>query len=84
MQRRSDLVRLVGEKAVVNCLLGGRMEKVLWDTGAMVSMIDKYWLAENFPGVTILAISVKNGWEIKTTDITSAFLQGEKSTVNFS
>ena len=27
---------------------------------------------------SMLAISVKNGWEIKTTDITSAFLQGDQ------
>ena len=50
VSQHSELVGLVGEKAVVNCVLGGKVvTKALWDTGAMVSMVDKDWLALNFP-----------------------------------
>ena len=56
--QHGKLVRLVGEKAVINCLIGGFVTtKALWDTGAMVSMVDIEWLRSNFPDEKILPIS---------------------------
>ena len=56
--QHAKLVGLVGEKAVIDCILGGKVPaKALWDTGAMVSMISKRWLAHYFPDEEILAIS---------------------------
>ena len=43
------LVKLVGRKCTVNCLLDGVSEKVLWDTGGQVSLLSKCWLDEHFP-----------------------------------
>ena len=43
------LVKLVGRKCTVNCSLDGVDEKVLWDTGGMVSLVSKSWLDEHFP-----------------------------------
>ena len=54
---QSKLIRLVGKRAVVNCLLGTKEVKALWDTGAMVCMIDKAWLEQNLPQEKVLAIS---------------------------
>ena len=50
-QRR--MVKLVGEKPMLQCYYGGKAVKVLWDTGSMVSMVDRQWLDEHFPGVKI-------------------------------
>ncbi len=46
---KRKLVSLVGEKPIVNCRLSGKESEALWDTGAMVSMVDKPWLEENHP-----------------------------------
>ena len=50
------LVSLVGEKPIVHCKLGGENRDALWDTGAMVSMISKTWLAENYPSSKIESV----------------------------
>ena len=46
---KRKLVSLVGEKPIVNCLLNGEKAEALWDTGAMVSMVDRTWLDSHFP-----------------------------------
>ena len=45
---KKKLIRLVGEKPVVACILGDKKTDVLWDTGSMVSLVDRKWLAKNF------------------------------------
>ena len=54
---KGKLVQLVGERATVNCLLSSKETKALWDTGAMVCMVDKQWMQENLPQEKILGIS---------------------------
>ena len=51
------LVKLEGEKPFVNIHLDGKKIKGLWDTGAMISLINKYFLQNNFPDVVIHPIS---------------------------
>ena len=51
------LVRLVGEKPFVNIHLDGKKVKGLWDTGAMISLINKEYLEENFSDVVVHPIS---------------------------
>ena len=46
---RKKLVRLVGDKPVLQCRLGGKEVEVLWDTGSMVSLVDRRWMKENLP-----------------------------------
>ena len=53
---KRKLIRLVGERPVVNIFLNKNNIKGLWDTGAMVSVINELFLAENFPGVDIIPI----------------------------
>ena len=43
---RNRLVKLVGEKPMLDCSIGGRKCDALWDTGAMVSMVSLQWLKE--------------------------------------
>ena len=46
---RSQLVRLIGEKPIIEGYINNKTYKGLWDTGSMVSVINKHWLKSNFP-----------------------------------
>ena len=51
------LMKLVGKKPMLNCHLGGKEFQMLWDTGSMISMVDRKWVKENFPEITIHPVS---------------------------
>ena len=51
------LVRLVGERPVVNIFLDHIRVSALWDTGAMVSVMSGDFLKENFPDVEIRPVT---------------------------
>ena len=55
------LVRLVGERPLVTIYLEGKKIQGLWDTGAMISLIDKKFLKENFPKAEVVSISEFTG-----------------------
>ena len=44
LKLKNSLVKLVGEKPMLNCVVGGVECSGLWDTGAMVSMVSASWL----------------------------------------
>ena len=48
-QRSTKIIRLVGERPLVDVRLEGTEVKCLWDTGSMVSIISKRFLEENWP-----------------------------------
>ena len=54
---KSKLVKLVGEKPVVECRLDGKIVKMLWDTGSMVSLAGRKWVRDNFPQKYIYSVS---------------------------
>ena len=54
---QNKLVKLIGEKPLFTCKLGGVDSEVLWDTGSMISMVDNSWVAENLPDVKLEPIS---------------------------
>ena len=51
------LVKLVGDKPMVNIHLDGKKVKALWDTGAMISMMSRDFLNETFPDAVVHSIS---------------------------
>ena len=53
---KRKLVSLVGEKPIVNCFIDGQKSEALWDTGAMVSVVNTDWLAEKYPCAEIQSI----------------------------
>ena len=53
---KHQLIRLVGEKPLVNCKLSGSNTLALWDTGAQVSMVEKDWCQQNFPDEKIYSV----------------------------
>ena len=50
---KNKLVRLVGEKPLINCRLNKTCFEALWDTGAMVSMVSQEWLDQHFPSAEV-------------------------------
>ena len=51
------LVKLVGERPLVNVHLDGKKVQCLWDTGAMISLVNKDFLETNFPSATIHSVA---------------------------
>ena len=54
---RDEVLRLVGRKCIVKCLLNGLESDALWDTGAQVSIISHSWLNQCLPGCDIRDIA---------------------------
>ena len=50
---RNKLVKLIGEKCELDVELSDIKTRVLWDTGSMVSIVDRNWLNENLPNESI-------------------------------
>ena len=53
---KDKLIRLVGEKPMLHCKLGGKDTEALWDTGSMVAMADGEWVEENVPEAKIQSV----------------------------
>ena len=51
------LVKLVGRKPNIQCYVDGKRMEMLWDTGSMVSLADRVWVAANFPDNEILPVA---------------------------
>ena len=69
---RTKLVKLVGEKCVLNCYLNELKGEILWDTGAQVSILSARWLQNHFP-----TASVKPVQELFEGDITIKSASGD-------
>ena len=54
---KRNLISLVGERPLVKIYLNGVLTEGLWDTGAMISLMNKDFLEEHFPGVPMYSIS---------------------------
>ena len=68
---RDDMVGLVGEKCTMKCSINGQQSRVLWDTGAQVSLISRQWLDRNLRGIHIRSLA-DWGEEGKSLTLTSA------------
>ena len=54
---RRKIMKLVGNKPMLDCLLGGQEFQMLWDTGSMISLVDRWWVRKHFPNETIYPAS---------------------------
>ena len=61
------LIRLVGERPLVKIFLNGEETQGLWDTGAMISLMNEKFLREHFPDTELLSISEFTGDEFTLT-----------------
>ena len=57
LRLKRKLVKLVGERPILNFLLNNKKIKGLWDTGAMVSLLNKLFVLEHFPDAKIQTIA---------------------------
>ena len=73
---RTQMVKLVGEKPMLKCYLDGVSVDVLWDTGSMVSMVSRDWLAEKFPEKQMVDVSEFLGRKLSVT-------AANKTVINF-
>ena len=71
---QAKLVKLVGEKPLLNCRLDGKSVDVLWDTGSMVSLVGQKWVQDNFPEKKIHSIRefLEENEELKVTAANSS------------
>ena len=96
-KQQGKMAQLVGEKCVIDCLLDGQQSKVLWDTGAQVSVIAESMLsghlARNIRDVSQLLgnqghinLQAANGTSIPYTgwvEIAFKLIDGEEIKVPF-
>ena len=78
-QEHAQVVRLVGHKCIVKCLLNGLETDALWDTGAQVSIISHSWLKQCLPGCDIRDIAElvgMDGLELKAANGTDLPYEG--------
>ena len=52
---------------MLKCFLDGLGFDVLWDTGSMVSMVCRGWLAKYFPDKSVINVSEFLGTELSVT-----------------
>ena len=57
LKLKRKLVKLVGERPTLKFLLNNKNIEGLWDTGAMVSLLNKLFVLENFPDAKIESIA---------------------------
>ena len=75
---KKKMLKLVGEKPMIQCFLGGKKFDLLWDTGSMVSLVDVKWMKNNFPNATIVSVSefLEEDLRIRAANETSIQLEG--------
>ncbi len=54
---KTNLVKIVGKRCLVNCSLEGKAVKALWDTGAQVSLVSDKFLKQHFSKMTVRDVS---------------------------
>ena len=54
---QNRLVKLVGDKPLMDCEIGGVGSQVLWDTGSQISSLGLDWVKENFPDVEMRPVT---------------------------
>ena len=65
--KQAKIVKLVGNKPMLSCFLNEKSTKALWDTGSMISLVDRDWLKENHPDAEVVPVA--------------EFLEGEELTI---
>ena len=65
----NKLVSLVGPKSIIQCYIESKLQNILWDTGANVSLIDRSSLQQWYPDIQIRdmndLLSDVNGFDVR-------------------
>ena len=70
MSSKQQVSKLVGERCLVNCWINNVKSRVLWDTGAQVSILSTEWKECHLPNVRTRPLSALPGTE--HLDLTAA------------
>ena len=54
---KRKMLKLIGNKPKLNCYLDKKRVELLWDTGSMISLVDRGWLDRHFPDKTIYSVA---------------------------
>ena len=75
---KRKVMKLVGEKPMLTCRLDGKQVELLWDTGSMVSLVDRAWVNENFPDKELLPVSdfISEGLNVRAANATTINFDG--------
>ena len=72
------MIKLVGNRCLVKCLIEDVPVEALWDTGAQVSIASHEWVIKNFPDVKINPIEdlLENNLDLKAANRSSIPYKG--------
>ena len=77
---KKRFVNMIGQKPMLNCYLDSKTFSALWDTGSMVSVVDKKWVSQNFPEKELLSVDKVLGGDeniqIKAANHTDISVEG--------
>ena len=75
---KRKMMKLVGDKPMLNCQLGGKSFEMLWDTGSMISLVDRSWVRRNFPDEKIHSVTefMEDELNVRAANATSISLDG--------
>ena len=55
-KNRLKIAKLVGQKPMLRCQLNEKWVDALWDTGSMITLVDRIWLQENFADEEVIPV----------------------------
>ena len=64
-KKHLKIIKLVGEKCLVECLLNENKAHVLWDSGSQISILSQQYLTDNFPQLKVKNLKELLGEEIE-------------------
>ena len=75
---KTKVVKLVGEKCLVQVEMGGKAYQCLWDTGAQVSLVNSEWLKAEFPTAQVRSVDdlFEGGLSVSSASGDSLNIQG--------
>ena len=68
--QQNTVIKLIGSRCLINCLIDDVLTEALWDTGAQVSIASREWVTNNIPDVKINSIEdlLGNNLDLKTAN----------------
>ena len=81
---KRKMIKLVGEKPMLNCYFNGKQVEVLWDTGSMISIVDREWIERKFPGILVHPVNefLEEGLQVRAANSTLINIDGVASFIH--
>ena len=68
--QQNTVIKLVGKRCMIKCLIENIPTEVLWDTGAQVSIASHEWVTRNFPNIKVNPVEdlIENNLDLKAAN----------------